>query len=785
MYEEYTLVGYGCGKNFYSYLERLEPIINIEYFSDIKESLEGKKIYTDERTCILPKMIKSLSNPLVIILVDEVSVVNSIKSFLDLNRIPYFHAREFLNLELTSSIGGYIKWLDDIQCNKIHRFIDLNITGTTSCNFHCEYCYVWRRQGFQGECKLSNKKVEELVHALSLNRTGGVCFINMCARGETLLADGIFKLIGGLLEEGHFVSIVTNATITKQINDILSLPDELLERLFFKISFHYKELKRLSMFDLFWNNVKNIKESSCSFTLEVTPGDGTEELIEEMKMMCFEKMEGALPQISFTRDSKKSGYDLLSNHTIEEYRGIWDQFDSKMFTLKSEWYGVNMNKYNCYAGVWSYLVDAVTGDVKACYQQPPIGNIFDNSKDGFPVKSVGKDCAIAYCFNNHAFLAWGNIPEIKCNTYLDMRDRVNLSGKHWVKEPMYSFMTQKLQDNNFEYIDKWPDYEKLYVKNRKKSFILFNSPDYPNIGDHAIAMAERKFFSDFFPEYDFIEISCTQYVRENPRIKLAIKEEDVILISGGGYTGNIYLRLQDITTHIIQMFPKNSIIVCPQTMFFEGGKFCDLERNRIISIYEKHTSLMLVARENRTYNLYESMFSDNIKKSLAPDMAFYLKIDEIKERQGALFCLRDDKESNGKISAYEVKMILMKYFSNVSEFSTISDESVMLCNREGIVLEILNKILKAEIVITDRLHCMIFCVITNTPCIVMDNSTGKVFNVFKTLPIQNIVRMCESIKEINSLIQELIKFDVTEKINFECLDSNIISFSKEIKQFIK
>ena len=60
-------------------------------------------------------------------------------------------------------------------------------------------------------------------------------------------------------------------------------------------------------------------------------------------------------------------------------------------------------------------------------------------------------------------------------------------------------------------------------KIEEKTFILFNSPDYPNLGDHAIALAENVYFK-YFEEYDFIEISCIQYMKENLRIRSAIKK---------------------------------------------------------------------------------------------------------------------------------------------------------------------------------------------------------------------------------------------------------------------
>lgn len=784
MYEENTIIAYGCGNSFHSYYERLNQIRKIEYFSDIDphsyNSLEiGEGIFVE------PIEIKNLKNPLVVICVDAVIAIHEISRFFGEMQVPCLHAKHYLELvQLDSSEFRSMKWIETIQNSKIHRFIDLNITGTTTCNFHCEYCYVWRRLGFQGERKLSNRSVDELVKGLSAKRTGGICFINLCARGETLLADGIVELTLGLLREGHYVSIVTNATISNKISEILKFQDDLLQRLFFKISFHYKELKRLDLFDLFWTNVRRISESRCSFTLEVTPGDGTEQLIPEMKEMCTEKMSGALPHISFTRDSTKVGYDLLSDHSINEYKDIWGQFDSKMFDLKSEWYGINMKKYSCYAGAWSYLVNAETGDIKSCYQQPVIGNIFDENENGFPIRVVNNQCSVAYCFNNHAFLAWGDVPQIECSTYLDMRNRVSELGEHWVKEPYHRFMSQKLRDNNFEFINQWSDYNTLYSPDRKKAFILFNSPDYSNLGDHAIALGERKFFKKHFEDYDFIEISCTQYIKEHLRIKEAIKDEDILLITGGGYTGNIYMRLQDVVSHVIENYQKNCIITCPQTMYFEGDIFAESEKRRIKTLYEKHGKLMLAARDESTMCLYRDLFSDSIKKLRVPDLAFYLDYSFSNARNGALICMRNDKENKEVITFLEIERILHKFDLKVSTFSTISSDKVILDNREPIVYEAMNRVSSAELVVTDRLHCAIFCVITNTPCVLIDNTTGKVFELFHSLVSRNIFVQYVSKEHLQEQIPKLLNEKRDDSINHKMFMSEIDRFADTIVEFI-
>lgn len=787
MYDEYTLIAYGCGKWFFPYMERLDKLLKIDYFCDKNNLLWGKRIYGDSRKCLSPEELKTLKNPLVIFTLDDLYALSDAKKYLEAEGIPYKCAKDVLEIDVKDKDAFSIYWPEIIQRDKIHRFIDINLVGTTSCNLHCEYCYVWRRLGFHGENKLSNHSVDELCEGLSIERTGGSCFINMCARGETLLADGIIEFTIGLLQQGHYVSIVTNATITKRIEEILCFSPELLKRLFFKISFHYKELKRLSLIDVFWHNVEAIKNSKCSYTLEITPGDGTEALIEEIKEMCIDKMQGVQPHISFTRDSKKIGYDLLSEHPIETYRDIWGQFDSKMFDLKSEWYGKNMRDYICYAGAWSYLVNAMTGEIKACYQRQPIGNIFDKEMKAFPVKAVGKDCCIAYCFNNHAFLAWGCVPEINCSSYLDMRDREFDNGEHWVKEPVYSFMQQKLEENNYEYIDKWSDYEKLYEKDRKKAFILFNSPDYPNLGDHAIALAEKRFFLKYFEEYDFIEISCTQYMKENPRIKPAIRQDDVLVVTGGGNSGDCYLRLQDMITHIVQNYHDNIVIIAPQSMYFNGGKFSDVETERVRVIYEKHNRLLVMAREEKTYQLYMSLFSDSIKKIKAPDMAFFLEYKpKVRgRRHDALVCMRNDKESQGIIDKEKIENALGRFNLAVEEYSTISHIEVFLDNREKEVFEALNTISEAKIVITDRLHCMIFCVITDTPCVVFDNATGKVFTMLEWLPTWKKVIPCRRENEIEETIQKALEIKQDSKDTLVNIHQEFENLAVQINKFVE
>lgn len=773
MLELYTVVVYGMGKCFYPYLERLDQWVSVSYFADGSNRFVGKKVYGDTRECIHVNDIYKLKNPYVIITVDDDQAIHSIKETLDKKKIPYCHAKDLLNQKKEINSNYSIQWPEKIQRNRIHRFIDISINGTTTCNLHCEYCYVWRKEEFKKSNSLSREcDMEKLEKAFLKERLGGVCFINMCARGETLLAQDIVKFTYGLLKQGHFVSIVTNGTVTPRIKELLDFPEEMLERLFLKISFHYKELKRLGLLERFWNNIYEIRKTNCSYTLEITPGDGSVELIHEIKDMCSLKMKGALPHVSFTRDSNRVGYDLLSKYSLEEYRKIWGSFDSKMFDLKSEWYGRNMQEFQCYAGNWSYLLDLESGNIKNCYRNEVMGNIFDDSMKMFPVKPVNHDCKVSYCFNNHAFLAWGCVPEISCSTYLEMRNRTDRDGEAWVKPVMAEAMAQKLSDNNYQYMEKWGDYGKLYQTERKKAVIIFNSPDYSNLGDHAIALAERLFLSQYFHQYDVVEISCTEYMKENLRIKSAVRSDDIIAITGGGNIGTLWIRLNDLINHIIDSYKNNMILIFPQTIFFENSNYGSQEKKRFENIVTSHKNIICAVRDRESLKQIHDI--GGITHVYAPDMALYLRSQyaELKGKRKStmLICLRNDKE---KVICADLDLESAARELNLipEETSTIIQEEVTMNNRKVYMDTFVSKIATSKVVITDRLHCMIFCWLTGTPCVVFDNISGKIQGVREW--IKNSPFIVEYTEEegiyncINKVIDRADEIDSKESIVIE------------------
>ena len=59
-----------------------------------------------------------------------------------------------------------------------------------------------------------------------------------------LTSDRILYIIKSILEQGHYVNITTNGTMTNRFKEIITWPKELLKNLFFSFSLHYIELKK-------------------------------------------------------------------------------------------------------------------------------------------------------------------------------------------------------------------------------------------------------------------------------------------------------------------------------------------------------------------------------------------------------------------------------------------------------------------------------------------------------------------------------------------------------------
>lgn len=327
--------------------------------------------------------------------------------------------------------------------DKLKRFIDIFIP-TETCNLRCNYCYITQNRKFNGKLFEFDHSIEELKKAFSAERLGGVCLINFCAGGETLLTPIMTDIIRALLECGHYLMIVTNGTVSKRFDELSKLPKDLKNKLFIKFSFHYLELKKSNLLDVFVKNVKLMKDNGISFTVELAASDDYIPYQDEIIELCENQFNGK-PHITILRDDRKTGLDLLSKFNMTELTDKWKKFDSQLFEFRKKIWQVRRKEF-CYAGDWSFCVDLKTGNITKCFGDKSIGNIFEYDK---PIKfeCVGTNCKYPYCYAGHAFLALGVIPELDIGNFDELRDR-NLAK--WLSPEMKNMMHQKLKDNNKE-----------------------------------------------------------------------------------------------------------------------------------------------------------------------------------------------------------------------------------------------------------------------------------------------------------------------------------------------
>lgn len=778
-YKDRDIFLFGMGINFFSYAERMEKKLKITGFVDNNTANWGKSPFGDYRVVINPEEMQAYNNPLAVIIPVGKKAREDIASQCRDLGIECCWVEDVLE-ECCADVCDYdVQWPERIQREKIHRFIDLQLRDTTTCNFHCGYCYVWRHDGYKEGRKTSDVSPQKIRKALSLRRCGGACFVNICASGETMFSNDVVSLVSELLEEGHYVSLVTNGTVTSKIKEIVSFDRTQAERMFFKLSYHHLELKKRHLEDKFWENVHLIAESPCSYTIEITPSDELIPYIPEIKDIFRDKAKGAMPHISFARDSTKSDYDLLSDLSREEYEKVWGQFDSKMFSLKNKLYNRKISEY-CYAGNWTFNVSLQSGNMQPCYRQTDFYSVLEDIDSPLPVATVGHGCAMRYCFNGHAFIAWGAVPEIVCDSYLDMRDRVDDAGLHWIKPPYAKAMRQKLYENNFLYHDSWPDYERLFAEKRKPAFILFNSPDYSNLGDHAIALGEEKFFQEYFDDWDFIQVSCEEYILENLKIKNVIQKDDVLLISGGGYLGTLWPRFDDIVRHIVFSYPHNRIFILPQTLFYEDSAFGRQEAAQEAKCFASHEWLHLALREQKSYGLSKELFSLDGRISLLPDMALKLRYEKKSVRTGALLCFRKDKEAVNSRRKESVELMRRIGFS-CRDIDTVLKHNVNMIDRHERVKELMDDFSQAEIVLTDRLHGMILCAVTGTPCLAFDNVSRKLTGSYMWLEKFNYIRMHMEGNNIMEEVESLLSLDETI-CNWTDIDGKFSIYAKYMKE---
>lgn len=273
----------------------------------------------------------------------------------------------------------------------------------------------------------------------------------------------------------------------------------------------------------------------------------------------------------------------------------------------------------------------------------------------------------------------------------------------------------------------------LYQGNEKKKIFVMGTPEYSNLGDHAIAVSQLRFLKEQFPDYEVIEITNDMFDEHCLAIRRTLNKQDILTVIGGGNFGNEYAEEQRIRLETVRLFPKNRVVIFPQTIYFTPDEAGRKELARTKKLFSRHKDLHIIAREAVSYEFSLQHFPHNCSH-LLPDTVLYLQDNRKNKRAGVLLCFRSDRESNLKRQETDlVKRYLEQNSIPFHQTDTVLNYKVSKGERAQQVDAKLDEFSRAALVVTDRLHGMIFSAITKTPCIVFSNYNHKVKGCYQTI----------------------------------------------------
>ncbi|NQE36001.1 polysaccharide pyruvyl transferase family protein [Microcoleus asticus] len=311
---------------------------------------------------------------------------------------------------------------------------------------------------------------------------------------------------------------------------------------------------------------------------------------------------------------------------------------------------------------------------------------------------------------------------------------------------------------------------------------LLNYPDYLNVGDHLIWLGEVFYLTDVLKtKIKYTAASIADFSEE-------VMDKQVgkapIILQGGGNLGDLWRDHQEFREHIISKYRDRQIIIMPQSIYFENTS----NLKKAADIFNCHPNLTLFVRENSSEKIAIKYFH-NCQVIKTPDIAFQLlnmscfASNKTGEKSSILYHCRADKELKkdfSPASIFELPNLIVedwvssewktwrsaKSILNTSQtypdhtpaiFDSLYDPNIhrtsWILMHKGIA-----QFSQHRLIITNRLHGHILCILLGIPHIFLGNSYYKNESFYETWTHQ--VPFCRFVKdsaEIKIAAQELLE----------------------------
>gem|GEM_PF-2071380 len=269
---------------------------------------------------------------------------------------------------------------------------------------------------------------------------------------------------------------------------------------------------------------------------------------------------------------------------------------------------------------------------------------------------------------------------------------------------------------------------------RNKKVIFIDVPVYCNVGDSLIYLGTLALLKELNATV-IDSISAYELARID---KLSVDDDIVFVCQGGGNFGDIYSMHQNVRHLLIEKFPKNSIVLMPQSIHYDNYDIFvdDCER------YKKNNNFSIFVRDEFSFSELTEQGVKNV--SLCPDIATVLfeSFAFSNPMNGnKLSFMRKDVEA---ISNSEVKLsvdwidIVPKHLILlliVSKYLIMKNNRINIKGLTSFLVKNIHSRLADSAFIyfsqfssikTDRLHGVIFSQILQMRCEALDNRYGKI-----------------------------------------------------------
>lgn len=356
--------------------------------------------------------------------------------------------------------------------------------------------------------------------------------------------------------------------------------------------------------------------------------------------------------------------------------------------------------------------------------------------------------------------------------------------------PMYSLIGNKIELKIGKVIDKLrqrqndkKQLKKIKNTNRDCRIFMIGTPRHGNLGDHAIAVAEEHFIKEILPDWEYLEIEMPFYRKCKKEISKLVRSKDLIIVSGGGWMGNQWFHNEMVVREVVQTYQKNPVLIFPQTIYYQVSENMEKEIEDARRIYSAHPNLLMCLRDEQSFLFAKK--NGFGKCVYVPDIVLYEKMDSFAlPRSGILVCKRFDREKSVSDEVWEKLEDFLKEKGGNIKYTTTIIGKFLPENRNSAIYKKLLEFARVKLIVTDRLHAMIFAAITGTPCVAFDNTSKKVSGVYKWIEGLPYVKCVEDTEQAKKEIVDLLKQCDEEqqyiKPDFTGLRDALVSMTQDI-----